>query len=77
MYTIIGRWDCIWCDKAAKLLEIKNEVYKYYLYHDHPLTKLLMKVAKLNTLPQIWDGDHYIGGYAELEVYLKDKESKL
>lgn len=77
MYTIIGRPDCIWCDCAIELLEIKNEVYKYYLYHNYPLIKLLMKAGGLKTLPQIWEGDTYIGGYTELEAHIKNKESKL
>jgi glutaredoxin 1 len=74
VYTIIGREDCFWCNAAIELLD---EPYVYYDYTSLPVLSLLMKKCEMKTVPQIWDGDNYIGGYVELEAYLKDKESEL
>lgn len=77
MYTIIGSKHCFWCNSATCLLEERGLFYKYYDYTEVPVLKLLMKKCEMKTVPQIWDGDNYIGGYVELEAYLKDKESEL
>lgn len=77
MYTIIGRKDCTWCEKAIEVIEEKGQFASYHSYFDHPLLRLVMKAAGMKTLPQIWYEGHYIGGYMELEAYIKNKESKL
>lgn len=77
MYVIIGRQDCIWCDSATCLLDEQGLFYKYYDYTEVPVLKLLMKKCEMKTLPQIWHGDHYIGGYVELEAHLDNEESEL
>jgi glutaredoxin len=67
MYFVLTKDDCIWCDKAKQLLEEKGEAYTASFLNDHPLLLKLMKKANLKTVPQIWDGAEYVGGYTELE----------
>jgi len=70
-FTMITRTDCVWCDRAKGLLDGRNLDCIYYSYANQPLLRLVMKKAGLKTLPQIWHGDTYIGGYTELETYLE------
>jgi glutaredoxin len=76
-YTVIGRDNCLWCVKAAELLEDKSLNWSYYnLDLDKWLVTLMVK-AGYTTVPLIFGPDNkVIGGYTELEALLKDKESK-
>jgi len=70
MYYIITREDCGYCDRAKGLLKTKGHSFEPYLYTEHPMFKKLMRRASLDTVPQIWHNDTYIGGYNDLVEYL-------
>lgn len=73
--------NCTYCDQAKALLKSKNISYlafelnvgqkqeegKSYV----PLTVLKEKAPNARTVPQIFDGKHHIGGFTELQKYLK------
>lgn len=69
IYTQEGR-ACPWCDKAKALLTENHRPY-----HSFPLGRdalLAMAAANNhNTVPMIFHGEKFIGGYSELDAYLK------
>jgi glutaredoxin len=68
MYAIIGRDDCIWCDRAKGLLEEKGLEYTYVLVEYNRWLVTLMQAAGYKTVPLIFSPDNkVIGGYTELE----------
>lgn len=68
MYTVIGRDDCIWCDKAVNLLEEKDLEYTYVLVEFNKWLITLMRDAGYTTVPLIFGPDtKVIGGYTELK----------
>ena len=72
--TMIEIWskpNCIFCEKAEKLCQIKGLEYKKYMLDvDFSREDLLIKFPTARTFPQITHNDQYIGGYTELEKYL-------
>jgi len=70
-YTVIGRDDCIWCDKAVNLLEEKDLEYSYVLVEFNKWLITLMRAAGYTTVPLIFGPDtKVIGGYTELKEIL-------
>jgi glutaredoxin len=73
IYTVFGRQDCPWCDKATDLLEQKGQGYSYYGIESDPWVRPILKKAGYTTVPVIFDNNgNEIGGYAELEKHLND-----
>ncbi len=71
-YTIIGKQKCVWCDRAKRLLTEKGFVYDYTELNATNVATyaLLMQKAGLTTVPQIWYGETYIGGYEDLAAFI-------
>lgn len=79
--TIYTQPNCTYCDQAKALMKSKNISYvelilnvgqkqedgKTYV----PVQHLKDRVPNAKTIPQIFDGKHYIGGFKELQNYLK------
>ena len=56
-----------------ELLHKHNQVYQVALIESHKQAfTLLLRKAGLTTVPQIWYGDDYIGGYTELKALLEN-----
>lgn len=71
IYTVIGRKNCTFCDKASELLQQKGIQYKYYGIDTDPLIKTLILAAEYKTVPIIFDEEgKEIGGYTELKEHL-------
>lgn len=64
-YRIVGTSSCAYCAAAKTLL---NECGKHY--EEEVITMAEAKERGYQTVPQIWDGDTYIGGYTELHAKL-------
>lgn len=77
MYTIIGRKDCIWCEKAVDLLEARFKPYEYFSLDHCKWLKPLMVESGYTTVPLIFRENAVIGGYRELEEVFYRQESKL
>ena len=72
MIEIWSKPNCIFCEKAEKLCQIKVLEYKKYMLNiDFSREDLLIKFPTARTFPQITQNEQYIGGYTELEKYLK------
>jgi len=80
MFTILTKSNCVWCDKAKELLTQKGATFVAHDFREHPVILLLLKKARLDTVPQIWhqtpEGREYIGGFSDLEHYFKEQEEK-
>jgi len=68
---------CIHCDWAIDLLNRKNiEFTKYNIVQDTAKREEMLKKSNgAKTVPQIFIGEHYVGGNAELQAL--DREGKL
>jgi glutaredoxin len=69
---IFGKPDCIHCEKAKFLCKQKGVDYTYQeLGKDFEMGFILEKFPNARTFPQIIVDDHYVGGYADFESFLK------
>ena len=72
MYTIYTQSPCSFCLLAKDLLK-KNriEFMEISLDYDESARKLLKEMG-CNTVPQIFDEEHHIGGYNDLKLKLTE-----
>lgn len=72
MFIVIGRNDCGFCTAAQELLQIRHQEYKYYDITTYDKSSELWSKKPKNhvTVPVIFDGEVFIGGYRELCIYL-------
>lgn len=73
-FTIFGRPGCGFCTRAKQLCEIKNFDYKYIDIWAEGISKedLEKTIGKpVHTVPQVFHGDQHIGGFDDLEEYVK------
>ncbi|ASP40083.1 GrxA family glutaredoxin [Bacterioplanes sanyensis] len=71
--TIFGRDGCGYCRRAKELCDIKEIPYKYVDINVEGISKadLEKTVGKpVETVPQIFNGTQYVGGYTELAALL-------
>lgn len=74
-FFIIGRLTCGWCDKAKDLLRSRGLTFDSVNIESNLVAfRLLLKKCGLTTVPQIWYGDTYIGGYEDLVIWLTAKD---
>ena len=65
---------CSWCDRVAKMLEDYDVIVeKIDVSGDKILIKEMQKAAgeKVTSVPQVVVDGNYIGGYTEVERFLK------
>ncbi len=73
-FTVFGRPGCGFCVRAKEVLEKKSMNYRYVDIHAEGITRedLEKTVGKpVETVPQVFHGQRYIGGFQELDAYLK------
>lgn len=63
IYTIYGAPGCSWCDKAINWMEEKELEYNYFESTECPRT-LIPESHK--TVPIIFKGQEFIGGFSDL-----------
>lgn len=74
--TIYSTPICPYCVRAKKLLEEKGETYTEIDVSDaDERAKLIEKAGGRKTVPQIFIGDHHVGGYDDLSAL--DRSGKL
>lgn len=61
---------CPYCDHAKKLLDSKRIPYQVIRVDEDPLLfqEMLAKSNALRTVPQIFIGDHHVGGFDRLHA---------
>ncbi|ODS22670.1 glutaredoxin [Candidatus Endobugula sertula] len=79
-FTVFGREGCGFCVQAKRVLEAKELPFRYIDIHKEGISKedLEKTVGRpVKTVPQIFHGQEYIGGYTELEAYLEKKAAEV
>ena len=76
MFEIYGTLNCVYCDMAKKLLAIYDKEYAFIdVAEDEDITAAFFnKFPNVNQVPQITEGDQYVGGYNELKQWLNHTE---
>lgn len=69
MYTVRTKPGCTYCTQAKELLKQKGLPFEEELYGNSMMIEEFVAEG-FRTFPQIWDGDHYIGGFDQLKIYL-------
>jgi len=75
-FTIFGRKGCGFCVRARELCEMKGFEFKYIDIQEQGITKadLEKTIGKpVETVPQVFHGANHIGGYTELEAYVREQ----
>tara|TARA_B110000879_G_C10843427_1_gene382463 strand:- start:81 stop:326 length:246 start_codon:yes stop_codon:yes gene_type:complete len=76
-FTIFGRQACGYCRRAKSVLESKQIEFNYIDIHEEGISSAdLAKTVGLpvTTVPQIFYGKVYVGGYQELMRYLEQNK---
>lgn len=76
-FTIYGKDNCQFCTRAKRLLEFKGMAFTELKIPDQidveDLKSRVMEAgstAEIKSVPQVFCGDEYIGGYNELRAFL-------
>lgn len=70
MYTIYGKPECPWCDRAKDLLEPHE--YSYVdVSKDQEAKEVLIEMG-VRTVPQVFDGDNHVGGFEDFKKHLEE-----
>ena len=78
-FTVFGRPGCGFCVRAKQLLEARGFPFKYVDIQAEGISKadLSKTVGKtVETVPQIFHGQQYVGGCTDLEAYLKTMDDQ-
>jgi glutaredoxin 1 len=73
-FTIFGRPDCGYCVRAKQLLEQNDQNMRWVDIQAEGISKadLEKTIGKpVETVPQIFHGKIYVGGYTELAEYME------
>ena len=76
LYEIYGTQNCTFCHKAQQLLMQHDKAYTFIdVAEDEDITAAFFnKFPNVNQVPQITEGDQYIGGFNELKQWLNHIE---
>ena len=76
MFEIYGTIDCVYCDMAKKLLAVYEKEYAFIdvIENEDITAAFFNKFPNVNQVPQITEGDQYIGGFNELKQWLNHIE---
>jgi len=72
-FTVFGREGCGFCRRAKQMLELRGLPLRYVDIHAEGISQAdLAKTIghEVKTVPQVFHGQAYIGGYTELAAYL-------
>ncbi len=69
-YTIYGKPNCEYCNKAKSLLEENEKPYLYIDISLNPQAKDFIVKAGAETVPQVFHKFHHIGGFEELAKFV-------
>jgi len=70
MLIIIGKPNCSYCTKAKDHCDKNGVVYEYFdMTTNNSAVRDLVVAMGAESVPQIFDGFHHVGGYTELLEY--------
>lgn len=72
-YVVYGTNHCRYCDLAKALLSMRGKDWRFLNVETVPMfmEEMREKVPNVTTVPQIFHGDIFVGGYTQLQEYLK------
>ena len=76
-FTIFGHQACGFCRQAKAVMETKELDFRYVDIHEEGISQadLAETVGRpVTTVPQIFHGEEYVGGYQELMQYLQEQD---
>lgn len=65
-YTIYSKKFCPWCDKAKIMLHVEGKDFTVVDCTDSDEPRQHLLDEGKNTVPQIFKGDDYVGGFEQL-----------
>ena len=71
-WLLYTKKNCPYCVKAKELLAVHGEDYKEIDVTDNQYLRDQLKAEGFKTVPIIYCGDVYMGGYDELSKYFND-----
>lgn len=72
MYTIYSTESCSYCKAAKQLLDARSLEYnELILGRDWTVEDLHKILPDAKTVPQVFDGQNYIGGFVDLAEHLE------
>ena len=71
MIKIYTGQNCAYCEAAKKLCDQREVMYETADIADHMPADWIKKIGFVpRSVPQIFDGDDYIGGFTEFQTYI-------
>ena len=87
LFTIYSQPGCSFCEQAKALVKSKGFEYVELILnvgqkqeqgkHYVPVTQLKAKAPSAKSVPQIFIGSKHVGGFTDLEKYLKHERTIL
>ena len=75
MYTIYGASFCKWCTNVKDFLTNRGIEFKYIdIQKDKETWDKVNSVHNFKTIPQVFKGDAYVGGFEELSQSVMAEE---
>jgi glutaredoxin-related protein len=72
MYKLYTKENCQYCVKAKELLKSKNIDFVEYAVENPQTRQMLLEIVPMvRSVPQIFYGEEYIGGYESLVERIK------
>lgn len=74
-FVVISMPNCVWCQRAIKLLEENGLAYEKYDIKENNVMGEFIKSAGFTTVPQIFTDGKLIGGHDSLVAYLNENKT--
>ena len=75
MYKVYSQDGCSYCELAKITLMERNIEFEEINIKDNAQALAMLRLKNLRTIPQIWFGELYIGGYTELKAHIISSKS--
>ena len=74
MYKVYSQDGCSYCELAKITLMERNIEFEEINIKDNAQALATLRLKNLRTVPQIWFGELYIGGYTELKKHISSSK---
>mgnify|MGYP001181341780 FL=1 len=74
MIKIYGTKTCSYCTRAKDLCSVNNIPFIEINISENEEAKQMLLENNYKTVPQIWDDEHYVGGYTDLVQYVSKQK---
>lgn len=75
MFTVWGRPNCVWCSRVKSLLTKHGYEFTYHNITEDNVEEFVAKHPDWEnrppTVPQVWYGNQWVGGYEDTERLIK------